>query len=92
MGLHNNAARIIVRTLFMEIIPNNIMGRVQTIFGIYTRVMVLGSALLAGWITEEYNPVIGMNFASAHYAIALIGIIIIIKVNRFKDEIFKRKN
>ena len=92
MGLHNNAARIIVRTLFMEIIPNNIMGRVQTIFGIYTRVMVLGSALLAGWITEEYNPVIGMNFASAHYAIALIGIIIIIKVNRFKDEIFKRNN
>ena len=92
MGLHNNAARIIVRTLFMEIIPNNIMGRVQTIFGIYTRVMVLGSALLAGWITEKYNPVIGMNFASAHYAIALIGIIIIIKVNRFKDEIFKRNN
>jgi len=92
MGLHNNAARIVVRTLFMEIIPNNIMGRVQTIFGIYTRVMVLGSALLAGWITEKYNPVIGMNFASAHYAIALIGIIIIIKVNRFKDEIFKRNN
>jgi len=52
--------------------------------------MVLGSALLAGWITEEYNPVMGMNFATAHYAIALIGIIIIIKVHRFKDEIFKR--
>ena len=54
--------------------------------------MVLGSALLAGWITEIYNPIIGMNFASSHYAIALIGIIIIINVNGFKDEIFKRNN
>ncbi len=90
MGLHNNAARIIVRTLFMEIIPNHIMGRVQTIFGVYTRIMMLSSALLAGWITEKYDPFIGMNFASAHYAAALIGIIIIIKIHKFKNEIFKK--
>ena len=89
MGLHNNAARIIVRTLFMEIIPNHIMGRVQTIFGVYTRIMMLSSALIAGWITEQYDPFTGMKFASAHYAAALIGIIIIVKIHKFKNEIFK---
>ena len=89
MGLHNNAARIIIRTLFMEIIPNRIMGRVQTIFGVYTRIMMLSSALMAGYITEQYDPFTGMGFASAHYALALIGIIIIIKIHKFKNEIFK---
>ena len=88
MGLYNNSARIIVRTLFMEIIPNNIMGRVQTIFGVYTRVMMLASALLAGWITENMDPYAGMNFASAHYLIALMGILIIINYPKFKEEVF----
>ena len=90
MGFHNNAARIIVRTLFMEIIPNRIMGRVQTIFGVYTRIMMLSSALIAGWFTEKYGPYIGMSFASAHYMIALIGVIIIISFHKLKDEIFKK--
>jgi len=88
MGLYNNSARIIVRTLFMEIIPNNIMGRVQTIFGVYTRAMMLASALLAGWITENMDPYAGMNFASAHYLIALMGILIIINYPKFKEEVF----
>ena len=88
MGLYNNSARIIVRTLFMEIIPNNIMGRVQTIFGVYTRAMMLASALLAGWITENMDPYAGMNFASAHYLIALMGILIIINYTKFKEEVF----
>ena len=88
MGLYNNSARIIVRTLFMEIIPNNIMGRVQTIFGVYTRAMMLTSALLAGWITENMDPYAGMNFASAHYLIALMGILIIINYPKFKEEVF----
>ena len=88
MGLYNNSARIIVRTLFMEIIPNNIMGRVQTIFGVYTRAMMLTSALLAGWITESMDPYAGMNFASAHYLIALMGILIIINYPKFKGEVF----
>ena len=88
MGLYNNSARIIVRTLFMEIIPNNIMGRVQTIFGVYTRAMMLTSALLAGWITENMDPFAGMNFASAHYLIALMGILIIINYPKFKEEVF----
>ena len=72
----------------MEIIPNNIMGRVQTIFGVYTRAMMLASALLAGWITENMDPYAGMNFASAHYFIALMGILIIINYIKFKEEIF----
>ena len=88
MGLHNNSARIIVRTLFMEIIPNNIMGRVQTIFGVYTRVMMLTSVLVAGWITENLDPYAGMNFASAHYFVALMGVIIMSTYSNFKKEIF----
>ena len=91
MGLHNNAARIIIRTIFMEVIPNHIMGRVQTIFGVYTRIMMLSSALLAGWITEKYDPYVGMNFASAHYAGALIGVLLIINFQRFKEEVFMRR-
>ena len=92
MGLHNNAARIIIRTIFMEVIPNHIMGRVQTIFGVYTRFMMLSSALLAGWITEQYDPLTGMNFASAHYAAALIGTLVIIKVHKFRIEVFARNS
>tara|TARA_B100001765_G_C19501786_1_gene339866 strand:- start:482 stop:1705 length:1224 start_codon:yes stop_codon:yes gene_type:complete len=92
MGLHNNAARIIVRTIFMEAIPNHIMGRVQTIFGFYTRIMMLSSALLAGWITEQYDPIAGMNFASLHYLGALIGVLIIINFHRLKDEVFMRSS
>jgi hypothetical protein len=92
MGIHNNAARIIIRTIFMEVIPNHIMGRVQTIFGVYTRIMMLSSALLAGWITEQYDPFIGINFASGHYVVALIGILVIVRVNKFKAEVFTRSS
>ena len=92
MGLYNNSARIIVRTLFMEIIPNNIMGRVQTIFGVYTRVMMLISVLIAGWITENLTPYAGMNFASAHYFVAFIGAVIISNYSNFKKVIFNSKN
>ena len=92
MGLYNNSARIIVRTLFMEIIPNNIMGRVQTIFGVYTRVMMLISVLIAGWITENLTPYAGMNFASAHYFVAFIGAVIISNYSNFKKAIFNSKN
>ena len=75
MGMHNNSARIIVRTIFMENIPNLIMGRVQTIFGVYTRTMVLLSSLFAGWLVESHNILIGMIFTSFHYLLAFIGII-----------------
>ena len=90
MGLSNNSARIIIRTIFMEVIPNNIMGRVQTIFGVYTRIMMLLSVLTAGWLTENYNAFIGMNFASIHYLIALLGIIFLANYSKFNKEIFSK--
>ncbi len=75
MGLNNNSARIIVRTIFMENIPNKIMGRVQTILGVYTRLMVLISSLYAGWLVENQSIFIGMVFSFFHYAIAFIGVL-----------------
>ena len=74
MGLNNNSARIIIRTIFMENIPNQIMGRVQTILGVYTRLMVLLSSLFAGWLIENQSVFIGMIFASLHFGIAFVGV------------------
>ena len=84
MGLHNNAARICIRTIFMEQIPNKIMGRVQTILGVYTRLLVVTSALSAGWITENLSVNTGMIFTGIHYLIALMGTIIILTVPAYK--------
>jgi len=84
MGLHNNAARICIRTIFMEQIPNKIMGRVQTILGIYTRLLVVSSALTAGWITENLSVITGMVFTGIHYLIALLGTIAILAVPAYK--------
>jgi MFS family permease len=84
MGLHNNAARICIRTIFMEQIPNKIMGRVQTILGVYTRLLVVASALSAGWITENLSVNPGMIFTALHYLIALLGIITILAVPAYK--------
>ena len=84
MGLHNNAARICIRTIFMEQIPNKIMGRVQTILGVYTRLLVVASALSAGWITENLSVNIGMIFTGIHYLVALMGTIIILAVPVYK--------
>ena len=84
MGLHNNAARICIRTIFMEQIPNKIMGRVQTVLGVYTRLLVVASALIAGWITENLSVNIGMIFTGIHYIVALMGTIIILAVPVYK--------
>ena len=84
MGLHNNAARICIRTIFMEQIPNKIMGRVQTILGVYTRLLVVASALIAGWITENLSVNTGMVFTAIHYLIALMGTILILAVPAYK--------
>ena len=91
IGLHNNAARIIVRTIFMENIPNNIMGRVQTIFGVYTRTMVILSSIYAGWLIEYKNLSIAINFTSFHFIGALIGIVIVLKVWKDKNNIFIKR-
>ena len=66
-----------MRTIFMENIPNQIMGRVQTIFGVYTRLMVVLSALLAGWIIENHSIIHAVNFTALHYLFALVGIIVV---------------
>ncbi len=84
MGLHNNAARICIRTIFMEQIPNKIMGRVQTILGVYTRLLVVASALSAGWITENMSVNTGMIVTAVHYLIALVGIIFVLTVPVYK--------
>ena len=91
MGLHNNAARICIRTIFMEQIPNKIMGRVQTILGVYTRLLVVASALSAGWITENLSVNLGMIFTALHYLIALLGIITILAVPAYKKRIIKHE-
>ena len=88
MGLHNNSARIIVRTIFMENIPNHIMGRVQTIFGVYTRAMVILSSLYAGWAIEYQNISWATNFTSFHFIIAFLGVIIIHIIWKNKNSIF----
>ncbi len=77
MGLHNNSARIIVRTIFMENIPNHIMGRVQTILGVYTRAMVVLSSLYAGWAIEYHNISLAINFTFLHFIISLFGILVL---------------
>ena len=90
MGLHNNAARICVRTILMEQIPNKIMGRVQTILGVYTRLLVVASALSAGWITENLSVNTGMIFTAIHYLVALLGTITILSIPAYK-RIFKEE-
>ena len=92
MGLHNNSARIIVRTIFMENIPNSIMGRVQTIFGVYTRIMVVLSALFAGWIIEKQSIIKAVNFTTMHYFLALLGTLFILYFWEKSINILKEKS
>jgi len=91
MGLNNNAARIVIRTIFMENIPNKIMGRVQTIFGIYSRLMVVLSTLIAGWIIENYSIPTAIIFTSFHYLFALLGTISVIVIWKKSNNILNRK-
>jgi len=89
MGLHNNSARIIIRTIFMENIPNDIMGRVQTIFGVYTRVMVILSSLYVGWIIENQSINLAVLFSSCHFILALIGTVFVLIVWRNTNNILR---
>ena len=89
MGLHNNSARIIIRTIFMENIPNDIMGRVQTIFGVYTRVMVILSSLYVGWIIENQSINLAVLFSSSHFIMALVGTVFVLIVWRNTSNILR---
>jgi len=90
MGLHNNSARICIRTTFMEQVPNEIMGRVQTILGVYTRIAVITSAIIAGWIVENYSVQTGMNFTSIHFIFAAAGIILVFLIPKYRPIIVLR--
>jgi MFS family permease len=92
MGLNNNSARIIVRTIFMENIPNKIMGRVQTIFGIYSRLMVVLSTLAAGWIIEHINIPTAVNFTALHYFCALCGTFLVVLTWKNSNNILSVKS
>ena len=88
MGLYNNSARIIVRTIFMENIPNHIMGRVQTVLGVYTRAMVVLSSLYAGWAIEYHNISLATYFTFGHFMVALFGIFILQMLWKDEESIF----
>ena len=92
MGLNNNSARIIVRTIFMENIPIKIMGRVQTIFGIYSRLMVVLSTLAAGWIIEHINIPTAVNFTALHYFCALCGTFLVVLTWKNSNNILSVKS
>jgi len=91
MGLSNNSARIAVRTVFMEMIPNEIMGRVQTLFGIYTRAMVIFSSLFAGYLVETYSVFSGMIFSMSHFLTSTVGIFIIMGSVAYRKVLLPRK-
>ena len=60
------------------------MGRVQTILGVYTRIAVITSAIIAGWIVENYSVQTGMNFTSIHFIFAAAGIILVFLIPKYR--------
>ena len=91
MGLTNNSARIVSRTVFMEMVSNKIMGRVQTILGMYTRVMVIFSSLIAGYMIERFSIMSGMIFSMVHFFAAAMGIFIIIGSHEFRKVLLSQE-
>ena len=79
LGININCGRIITRTIIMENVENNIMGRVQTLLGIYTRLMVVTSSLVTGYIIENINIESAVIFACCHYLVAMVGVFIVQK-------------
>ena len=78
----------VFRTIFMESIPNTIMGRVQTVLGVYTRAMVVLSSLYAGWAIEYHNMSLAINFTFLHFIISLLGILVLKMTWKNGDNIF----
>ena len=65
LGININSSRIITRTIIMENVDNKIMGRVQTVLGIYSRLMVVLSSLITGFIIENYTIQLALFFTYA---------------------------
>ncbi len=80
LGTSINSGRIITRTIIMENVDNVIMGRVQTLLGIYTRFMVVLSSLVTGYAIENINIDTAVIFACLHYALALFGVLIVRRI------------
>ena len=80
LGININASRVITRTILMENINNKIMGRVQTVLGIYSRIMVVTSSLATGYIIENYSINAAVLFTCMHYFVAFLGISLVGKV------------
>lgn len=76
MGLHNNSARIVSRTIMMELIPNEVMGRAQTILSVSTRLLVIASTLAAGWVAERTSVGFSLQVTSGLFWLSMIGVII----------------
>ena len=74
LGININSSRIITRTIIMENVDNKIMGRVQTVLGIYSRLMVVLSSLVTGFIIENYTIQLALLFTCMHYLVAFVGI------------------
>ena len=74
LGININSSRIITRTIIMENVDNKIMGRVQTVLGIYSRLMVVLSSLVTGFIIENYTIQLALFFTCMHYLVAFVGI------------------
>ena len=74
LGININSSRIITRTIIMENVDNKIMGRVQTVLGIYSRLMVVLSSLITGFIIENYTIQLALLFTCMHYLVAFVGI------------------
>tara|TARA_X000001036_G_C20606170_1_gene777032 strand:+ start:69 stop:959 length:891 start_codon:yes stop_codon:yes gene_type:complete len=80
LGININASRVITRTVLMENINNKIMGRVQTVLGIYSRIMVVTSSLVTGYIIENFSIDSAVLFACMHYFVAFLGISVVSKI------------
>lgn len=86
MGVHNNSARIIMRSLLMEKVSNKVMGRISTIIGVITRLMVIGSALMAGIIAEVYSVDLSLKWTALLFWISGIGVVV---VKALRPDFFK---
>ena len=87
MGLGNNSARILTRTLFMEKIPNEFMGRATTVTAVYSRLMIIIMLSVVGWGIESGGIGLGYFINGLHFVIAFAGVVITLILRRhFFDE------
>lgn len=81
IGVHNNSARIFTRTVLMENVPNRMMGRFQTINGVMTRLLIIMSTLVIGWLVENRSVNFGLHISAIWFWISLAGVFIVNRMN-----------